>query len=72
MANDVTLRNFKKIKKTMLRGFSFGEGGGGGLNIFVLFSVPNVFPKILPFNRAIARVNKHIGTVTPTIEGDAS
>ncbi len=46
MANDVTLRNFKKIKKTMVRGFSFGEGGGVGLNILVLFSVPNVFPKI--------------------------
>jgi len=29
-----------------------------GLNIFILFSVPNVFPKILPFNCAIARV-KH-------------
>jgi len=72
MANDVTLKNFKKIKKTMVRGFSFGEGGGGGLNIFVFFSVPNMFPKILPFNCAIARVKQHIGTITPTIEGDAS
>jgi len=29
MANEVTLRNFKKIKKTMVRGFAFGEGVWG-------------------------------------------
>jgi hypothetical protein len=71
MANDVTLRNFTKKEEDDGQGFFFW-GRDGGLNIFVLFSVPNVFPKILPFNRAIARVKWHIGTVTPTIEGDAS
>ncbi len=55
----------------MVQEFFFWRGGGG-LNIFVLFFVPNVFPKILPFNSAIARAKQHIGTVTPTIEGDAS